>query len=105
MTYESCGESGQVHRIVMLAVPEGGDHVHLDALAPLARMLMDEESVAALEAATSAQEVVDVMVSFARSRTRAAPDVASSVSMDGAATQSAFRQQQTAGCMRHEQRR
>jgi len=68
MTYESAGESGPVTRAVMLAVPEGADDDHLRALALLARMLLDEPSVAALDTATRPDEVVDVVVRFADSR-------------------------------------
>ncbi len=66
MPYESCGERGPVTRAVMLAVPEGGDEDHLRALALLARMLTDEESVAALDAAEQPQDVVDTVIRFAQ---------------------------------------
>lgn len=68
MVYESSGESGPVTRAVMLAVPEDGDEDHLRVLALLARMLMDEESQQALDAAQRPQDVVDTVVRFAQTR-------------------------------------
>lgn len=65
MTYVSADESGPVTRAVMLAVPEGGEQEHVRALATLARMLMDDESIAGLDAATEPQDVVDVVRRFA----------------------------------------
>ncbi len=68
MTYESAGESGPVTRVVMLAVPDGGDQDHLRALALLARMLMNDEALAALDAASSPEQVVEAVVGFADTR-------------------------------------
>lgn len=69
MNYRSCGDEGEVHRVLMLAVPDGGANDHLRALAILARLLMDEEAVAKLDAATAPQDVIDVVVGFAASQT------------------------------------
>jgi mannitol/fructose-specific phosphotransferase system IIA component (Ntr-type) len=66
MTYASQDEEGPVTKAVMLAVPEGSDAEHLRALALLARMLMHDESVAALDAATRPEQVVAVVAAFAR---------------------------------------
>jgi mannitol/fructose-specific phosphotransferase system IIA component (Ntr-type) len=65
-TYESAGESGPVTRAVMLAVPEGGADDHLRALAMLARMLLDDDAVQALDSATEPAQVVTVVQEFAR---------------------------------------
>jgi mannitol/fructose-specific phosphotransferase system IIA component (Ntr-type) len=67
MTYESSGESGPVTRVVMLAVPDGGAQDHLRALALLARMLVNDEALAALDTAASPEQVVEIVVGFAES--------------------------------------
>ncbi|QZN86438.1 PTS sugar transporter subunit IIA [Cellulomonas sp. C5510] len=68
LTYTSCGETGEVRRVFMLAVPEGGATEHLQALALLARLLMDDDAVHALDVARTPAEAVDVVVAFARAR-------------------------------------
>lgn len=65
MTYESQDESGPVTRVAMLAVPEGAESEHLRVLATLARFLMNDDSIAALDAATSPGDVVAAIASYA----------------------------------------
>lgn len=65
MTYTSQDETGPVTRVVMLAVPAGSEGEHLRTLALFARLLMHDESVAALDAASSPQDVVEVVARFA----------------------------------------
>lgn len=68
MTYTSYDETGPVDRIVMLAVPDGGEGEHLQAVALLARLLMDDDAVAGLGAARDPHDVVDIVVQFAAAR-------------------------------------
>ncbi|HEY0187816.1 MAG TPA: PTS sugar transporter subunit IIA [Cellulomonas sp.] len=68
LAYTSCGETGEVRRVFMLAVPDGADTEHLQALALLARLLMDDDAVHALDAARTPVEAVDIVVAFARAR-------------------------------------
>ncbi|MFT4305437.1 MAG: PTS sugar transporter subunit IIA [Microbacterium sp.] len=58
MAYESNGEVGDVEHAFMLAVPEGAANDHLQALAFLARALVDPVVRAALDAAATPEEVV-----------------------------------------------
>lgn len=60
--YASAGEHGPVKRAIMLAVPADGADDQLQMLASLARMLLDDELLAALDAATSPEEIVTLLV-------------------------------------------
>ncbi|GAA2753802.1 PTS fructose transporter subunit IIABC [Amnibacterium kyonggiense] len=52
------GFDGPADIVFMIAAPAGGDELHLQLLAKLARSLVDEDFVAALRSATTADEIV-----------------------------------------------
>ena len=59
--YESCGESGQVRIIMMLAITDQSDDAkYLKILSSLARLLMNEQFRQAIACANDAQTVLDV---------------------------------------------
>ncbi len=59
--YESCGESGEVRIIMMLAITDQDDNAnYIKILSSLARLLMNENFRHAINCASDAQTILDV---------------------------------------------
>lgn len=60
-TYESCGESGEVSIIMMLAITDQFDDAkYLSILSSLARLLMNDDFRQAIESSDDAQQIIDI---------------------------------------------
>ncbi|MFD1720785.1 PTS fructose transporter subunit IIABC [Amnibacterium endophyticum] len=80
------GFDGPADIVFLIAAPEGGDDLHLQLLAKLARSLIDEEFVAALRSASTPDEVVRLVERATAEEdptTRPAPGSAASAPASG----------------------
>ncbi|RIX27636.1 PTS fructose transporter subunit IIABC [Amnibacterium setariae] len=70
------GFDGPADIVFMIAAPAGGDELHLQLLAKLARSLVDEDFVAALRSATTPEEIVALVERATSDEPAAAPAAA-----------------------------